>query len=335
MIGELLGTAATQNRWAIILAGGEGMRLRSFVHRLRGDSLPKQYVQLFGEQSMLEATLRRAQKLIPSERQLVVVTANHFDYVEVAQQLARFPKICVAAQPTNRDTGWGLLLALAHLYQHHPTATVAMFPSDHFVEEEELFLAHVDAACRLVEQDPSKMVLLGIAPNGPETDYGYIIADRHWQDAFPFGARGVTCFVEKPQPEFARKLMLQGGFWNTMVTVFNIATLLQHVRGICPANFCRFEKICAAHGDKLASVVDQVFAQAEPMNFSRVILQTLAAGRERALLVLPVRGVHWSDWGTEERIMKTLTHKNNCAREIELGGVQLNSLLKRNLPRSA
>jgi mannose-1-phosphate guanylyltransferase len=312
------------------------MRLRTFVHKLRGDSLPKQYVKLFSDQSMLEATLRRAHKLIPPGRQFVVVTQSHFDYVEVAQQLARFPEICVAAQPANRDTGWGLLLALAHLYQRHADATVAIFPSDHFIQEEDLFLAHVDAAYRLVEQDQSKIVLLGIAPNGPETDYGYIIADHHWQDAFPFGARGVKCFIEKPQPVLARKLMLQGGFWNTMVTVFNIRTLLEHVRAICPMNFLSFERIYhAAGGDQLANVVKQVFAQTEPMNFSRTILQTLASARERALLVLPVRGVHWSDWGTEERIMKTLAHKNNCVREIEPGGAGLNSLLKRNLTGAA
>ncbi|HYA30765.1 MAG TPA: sugar phosphate nucleotidyltransferase [Acidobacteriota bacterium] len=332
MIGKLFRTAAPQNRWAIILAGGEGVRLQSFVHKLRGDSLPKQYVNLFGDHSMLEATLRRADKLIPPDRQFVVVTESHFEYVEVAQQLANFPNVGVATQPANRDTGWGLLLALAHIYQRYADATVAIFPSDHFIQEEDLFLAHVDAAWRLVDQDPSKIVLLGVAPNGPETDYGYIIADHHWRDAFPFGARGVASFIEKPQPVLARKLMLQGGFWNTMVTVFNLKTLLEHVRAICPASFACFERIYrAAGGGRLTNVVKQVFEQVEPMNFSRVILQKLAASRERALLVLPVRGVHWSDWGTEERIIKTLAHTNNCAQEIPFGGAPLNSSLKRNL----
>jgi hypothetical protein len=95
------GFASRRKRCAIILAGGSGKRLRSFVEKLRGDALPKQYVKLLGNRSMLEATLARAEKLVPPEKQCVVVTQQHFDYVEVDAQLANFPKLTVAC---NRST---------------------------------------------------------------------------------------------------------------------------------------------------------------------------------------------------------------------------------------
>ena len=72
---------------------------------------------------------------------------------------------CIVEQPDNRDTGPGLLLPLAHLYKRYPDSTVVVFPSDHFILEEDLFMVYVDQAFRVVEQDPAKVVLLGINPS--------------------------------------------------------------------------------------------------------------------------------------------------------------------------
>ena len=299
------------NRFAIILAGGDGVRLRPFVHRLRGDSLPKQYVKIAGDRSMLEITLRRAGKLVPPERQFVVVTESHFNLPEVAEQLLKFPNIKIAAQPLNRDTGLGLILPLAQLFRHQPRATVAVFPSDHFIEEESLFHSHVEAACRLVEWQEKKVVLLGVAPDTPETDYGYILARHAWHNAFPFDAREVSCFVEKPNPLLARKLILQGGYWNTLVMVFKIKTLLDHLCAVSPLTYRGFEQITAAVArPNFGNIVRQVFAQATDLNLSKDLLEPLAARPDHPLLVLPVRGVHWSDWGSELRINNSLAQSN-------------------------
>ena len=300
------------DRFAIILAGGDGVRLRAFVHRLRGDSLPKQYVKIAGDRSMLEVTLRRADKLVPPERQFVVVTESHFNFPEVTEQLSKYPKIKVAAQPLNRDTGFGLLLPLAQLFRNQPRATVALFPSDHFIEDENLFHSHVEAACRLVEWQEKKVVLLGVAPDTPETDYGYILARHAWHNAFPFDAREVSGFVEKPNPMLARKLILQGGFWNTLVMVFKIKTLLEHLCAVSPLTYRGFEQICAAVArPNFSNIVRQIFAQATDLNLSKGVLEPLAARPDHPLLVLPVRGVHWSDWGSERRINNSLAHSND------------------------
>lgn len=304
---------AAKNRCAVILAGGDGLRLRSFVEKLRGDRLPKQYVKFLGEHSLLEATFQRARALIPSRRQFVVVTESHFDYAEVPQQLSNYPEVHVAAQPMNRDTGLGLLLPLAQIYRTRPDSTVVVFPSDHFIEEEALFLNHVDAAFALVERDSTKTVLLAIAPTHAETDYGYILPSNCRHQALPFGAREVRCFIEKPDPIVARKLVQRGGFWNTLVMVFRLRTLLEHLRAINPIVHRCFEQICDAVGTaEFSDVVKQVFVRSEPLNLSNGLLEHLAVQQPRSLLVLPVRGVHWSDWGSEERIMCTAGHALDC-----------------------
>jgi mannose-1-phosphate guanylyltransferase len=326
---KLFDTGAAKNRCAVILAGGDGLRLRSFVQKLRGDWLPKQYVKFLGEHSLLEATLQRVRTLIPPTRQFVVVTESHFDYAEVPQQLSNYPEVHVAAQPINRDTGLGLLLPLAHIYKIRPDSTVAVFPSDHFIVEEGLFLNHVDAAFGLVERDSTKIVLLGIAPTQAETDYGYILPSDRWHNAFPFGAREVKRFIEKPDPILARKLVLRGGFWNTMVMVFNLRTLLEQMRAVNPFAYRGFEQICdAVDTAGFSDAVRQVFVGSEPFNLSKGLLENLAM-QARSLLVLPVRGVHWSDWGSEDRIMSTAGHALNYRFGLESSSNPFNALLER------
>ena len=333
---QLLNTFSSHNRFAVILAGGDGLRLGSFVRKLRGDSLPKQYVKFFNDQSMLETTLQRACMLVPPERQFVVVTKSHFAYPEVEQQLTNYPKIGITVQPVNRDTGLGLLLPLAQLYQRQPDATVAVFPSDHFIEEEERFLNYVKAACDFVERENSKIVLLGIPPSAPESEYGYILANNRWHNVFPFGAREVKRFVEKPEPVLARKLMLRGGLWNTMVIVFKLKPLIECIRAVSPQTHRGFEQIYqAADSANFEKVVKQVFAQAESFNLSTGFLQMLPLQCERDLVVLPVRGVHWSDWGSEARIMETLGLTGNSSYDYESSSGSFNSLFRRSVAGSA
>jgi len=300
------------NRCAIVLAAGDGIRLRPFVEKLRGDALPKQYVHLLGNQSMLEMAFQRAQKLIPPQRLFTVVSDGHFAYTEVAQQLSAYPQIHVIVQPANKDTGMGLLLPLAHLSARHPDATVVVFPADHFISEEDLFMAHVDAAFDVVERNPSKIVLLGVAPTDPEPEYGYLVPRNDRRSPFPFGIQEVGCFIEKPPSSFARTLIARGGLWNTMVMVFKAKTLIEHVRRVKPQlNRC-FMRICDAVGSTdFLDVVRRVYADVEPINLSRGLLEALPTHRTSSLLMLPVRGVHWSDWGSEKRIVSEIATLEN------------------------
>ena len=186
-------------------SGGRGRTTATFLRRKTARRLfPKQYVNFLGDHSLLEATLKRARELVPFRRQLVVVTKSHFDYPEVAQQLSNFPDVHVAVQPMNRDTGLGLLLPLAQIYRARPDSTVVIFPSDHFIEEEGLFLSHVGAAFAMIERDRAKTVLLAIARLIAETDYGYILPSNCRHNILPFGAREVKHFIEKTDPTVAR-----------------------------------------------------------------------------------------------------------------------------------
>ena len=91
-------------RAAVVLAGGNGRRLESYVRRLRGDALPKQYVTLYGTHSLLERTFKRVERLVPPDRIMTAVTRDHLQYADACQQLARRLTHTVIVQPRNRNT---------------------------------------------------------------------------------------------------------------------------------------------------------------------------------------------------------------------------------------
>jgi mannose-1-phosphate guanylyltransferase len=310
---------ASSNRCGVILAGGNGERLRSFIRRLRGNVLPKQYVNFVGKRSMLEHTFHRAERLIPPNRLFTVVSRDHLAYPEVRRQLAGRPKDTVVLQPENRETGPGLLLPLMHLQARFGDAVVAVFPSDHCVLDEAVFMEHVDLACRVVERNPSRVVLLGVEPDGPEPEYGYLLPERTNGHGAPDGTRPLSCFVEKPGTDAARDLILRGGFWNTLVMAFQLKPFLGLVREVTPSVYQAFELIRAAIGTpREAEVVEATYRMMERVNLSRDVLEVLARRRPSPLRVLPVKGAGWTDWGSEQRIVNVL-QRNGCVSVEDVG----------------
>jgi mannose-1-phosphate guanylyltransferase len=295
------------DRWGIILSGGNGTRLRDLVYRTRADYLPKQYLNFIGKRSMLEHTLHRAEKLIPAQKLLVVIAKEHLQFDEVRRQIASRPQECIIIQPENKDTGPGILLPLMQLYKRDPAAVVTVFPSDHFILEEDLFMRHVEHAFRIVESDGSRIVLLGTEPNEPDPEYGYILSGGRIDNPDLEGGRTVEMFVEKPSAEAAKKIIRKGALWNTLVLVVTCKTLLQAIKRATPKLYRSFEPIEDAIGTPdERRVIERVYQKLPSVNFSKSVLETLSYENRQNLRVLPVRGVTWKDWGTSDRLARTL-----------------------------
>jgi mannose-1-phosphate guanylyltransferase len=298
--------SSSTNRCGIVLAGGEGKRLQSFIRRIRGDELPKQFMNFIGHRSMLEHTFSRAEMLLESQRIFTVVSRDHLHYPQLRLKLSARGYDTVVIQPQNKETAPGVLLPLAHLYQRYPDSVVVTLPSDHFIVEEKLFMEHVDLACRVVESSPSYLVLLGIKPDEPETDYGYIVPGYQSHLTAP-SVRPVLDFIEKPDGQAARKILQAGGLWNTMVMVCRAKTLVRLVRSLSPRLHDFFQCLRTAIGTNgEREAVEETYRSIEPVNFSTGLLEVLARQQPSRLLVLPVHGVTWSDWGSERRLIGTL-----------------------------
>jgi len=140
-------TAGYQSeRAALILAGGDGTRLRGFTREVFGEEIPKQFCRLWGQQTLLEQTRQRAALLVEPARMLTVVTAAHARFYQ--SLIAGMDGEQLAIQPCNRGTAPAILYALMRLKKIAPDCSVAMFPCDHFIGDDREFMHHVEAAFR-------------------------------------------------------------------------------------------------------------------------------------------------------------------------------------------
>jgi mannose-1-phosphate guanylyltransferase len=316
---KLRDNADAINLWGLVLAAGDGKRLEQFIQQAIGNKIPKQYVNLVGRRSMLEHTFLRAEKLIPQNRILTIVSKHHLKYAEVRRQLWPRPKQSVVVQPANRETGPGVLLPLMHIYKRSPEAVVAVFPSDHFIWEEDRFMDHVKLAAEKVGRDPARVILLAVEAQEPEVDYGYIVPRDDIGHFDLYGVRRVSRFIEKPSASVARSLVKAGGLWNTMTMVFKVKTLLHLVKAVCPNTSQHFNRVLEAIGTESESdIIDEVYRELEPLNFSKGILERIAVIFPEAISALPVLQVFWSDWGSPQRVMQ-VQERLGLTRSCALG----------------
>lgn len=287
--------------WSIILAGGEGTRLRALVHRWLGRPKPKQYCAFVGTRSMFQHTLDRASRLTPPERMVTVVAHSHRH--DALAQLDGRAGNTMLFQPANRDTAAGVFLPLTYIRARAPHATVVLYPSDHFVYPEERFLETVRRAVRIAESRPDRVVMLGVAPDRLELDYGWIQPGQPLTDLPGEPVQAVHSFLEKPDAAQADAAIRTGALWNTLVFAAKVDLLWTLGRQCLPDMMPLFEQLSQAiGGPEEGRVLEAIYRDMPAKNFSSDLLQRVP----EQLAVVELTGVLWSDWGKPERIAETL-----------------------------
>jgi mannose-1-phosphate guanylyltransferase len=287
--------------WSIVLAGGRGERIGSFVRRWRGRPIPKQYCAFVGTRSMLQHTLDRAASLGERDHQFTVIDRSH--QTDALDQLADRPRDSVILQPANRDTFPGIYLPLTYVYARNTSGTVTIHPSDHFVYPESEFLAWMAKAVEAVEEIPDRLVLVGVPATGPEPDYGWIVPGCELWRRGKYSLRGINSFLEKPSPAAAGLLPESGCLWNTMIVIAKTRTLWQLGWKFFPDTMRLFARLKDAIGtSREEDVLREIYEIMPVHNFSSDLLAH-AAG---STAVMPMAEILWSDWGRAERIAETL-----------------------------
>ena len=282
--------------WAIVLAGGSGVRLRPLVQAVCGDDRPKQFVPLLGARTLLGQTLDRVGLAIAPRHTVIVTMAHHAPYL-AGEKLAG-AGYRVVAQPADRGTAAGILLPLQVVARHDRDATVAIFPSDHFILEQEVFMGHVRALASWVERNPERIVLVGAQPSDFEIEYGWIEPAEPIGRASSPAIRGVRRFWEKPTLATARACLSAGCLWNTFVMVAKVSTLLAAAYDAVPA-LRSVESM-----DLEPSDIERTYRELPVVDFSREVLASGPAG----LAVSTMPRVTWSDLGSPPRVLKLARH---------------------------
>lgn len=286
-------------QWAIVLAGGEGTRLSVLTRRITGETTPKQFCAVIGNGTLLEQTYRRVSLAICGNRIVTALTRTHERFYKPI--LARLPSHNLVVQPQNRDTAPAILYSLMRLVGIAPRARVAIFPSDHFVDDDREFMRHVEMAFDAAALRPELTVLLGIAAQKPESSYGWIEPGLAVGETQVFTVRR---FWEKPKTDLAGELLSRGCLWNSFVMVGQLSTLLGLFIIALPDLYIAFKKIQATLGTTFEDqTIERLYADLHPVNFSKRVLVEHPVN----LAVLPVHGIEWSDLGEPRRVMDTIT----------------------------
>ena len=277
--------------WAVVLAAGDGTRVRALTTDASGAPIPKQYCSFGGAKSMLRWALERATALVPPERVVAIVAHQHRGFWE--KELADLPVENVVVQPRNRGTAAGVLLPVLHvLLRRDPHATFLVLPSDHYVADEETLREAMIEAIHAARPPDDRLVLLGFQPQEFDPEYGWIVSSPT-DDA---SVRTVASFLEKPNRETAVRLARGGALLNSFMFVAHGGPFLRMCEKAVPSLLKVF--VSALREQSWPRALEQAYEGLPTSDFSRDVL-------ERATEFLPVISVPpcgWSDLGTPARI---------------------------------
>ncbi|SEA67109.1 MULTISPECIES: mannose-1-phosphate guanylyltransferase/mannose-6-phosphate isomerase [Acidovorax] len=288
----------------VVLSGGSGTRLWP----LSREKYPKQLLALMGDDSLLQATLRRVEGTPGADIAPPLVVCNEEYRFVVAEQLRVIgTQGRIVLEPVGRNTAPALTLAALAAQSGGADPVLLVMPSDHVVAQPAVFQEGVRHAARLAQD--GAIVTFGITPDRPETGYGYIQAGASVGEG---GARTITRFVEKPDLATAEGYLQAGDYlWNSGLFVLRASVWLQALER------CRPDILAACQASWKDGVSDLSFLRVEAEAFAAcpsdsidyAVMERL--GGAQSLLDLPSGVVvplsaGWSDVGAWDALWQIL-----------------------------
>ncbi|HCR49030.1 MAG TPA: mannose-1-phosphate guanylyltransferase [Bacteroidetes bacterium] len=220
----------SKSLFAVIMAGGVGTRFWPHSRQAK----PKQFLDVFGSGTMIQATLGRLAGLVAPENCIVVTNEQYKTLTQL--QLPVLPMENILGEPMSRNTAPCIAWAAAELYKKDPNATMIVLPADHLIANVRRFQQVLRTAITQA-QEPGSLVTIGIEPTHPEIGYGYIQFHTETYEADEDGlvACPVKAFAEKPDIETAERFLATGEFlWNSGMFVWRADTILSEIQKHMP-----------------------------------------------------------------------------------------------------
>lgn len=275
------------NRYVLIMAGGVGSRFWPLSRREK----PKQFLDILGKgETLIQQTFRRFKAVCPEENIFVVTSAEHKKLV--IEQLGIKPDR-VLAEPLRRNTAPCIAYGVFRIKAENPEAVIAVTPSDHLIEKEDLFSEVLNSAYEFSTANKA-LLTLGITPDRPETGYGYIQANKKKPVPGYDRVVKVKTFTEKPDIDLAKVFLESGDFyWNSGIFIWSIDAILAAFEKYLPDIYASFDDVKKSFGTKKEEqVIVQTYASCRSISIDYGIME-----KADNVYVL-CADVGWSDLGT-------------------------------------
>jgi len=268
----------------VILCGGSGKRLWPASRK----SMPKQFVRLAGDTSLLQQTIRRVEDI--SSAPPVLLTGHDYRFV-VAEQAAEIglKGHRMVVEPEGRNTGPAVCAAVELIHAQDHDALVLICPADHVISDVMTFAKAVAAAIPAAAR--GEIVTFGIRPDRPETGYGYIeLASEVHPDGLPLP---FVRFTEKPDAATAEAMVASGRYvWNSGIFLASAKTLMTAFGRHAPALRAAVRRsIREAATDLDFLRLGPAYAEAPDLSIDYAVMENVQG------TVIPV-SVGWSDLGS-------------------------------------
>lgn len=203
------------------MAGGKGTRFWP----LSTEEKPKQFLNLLGNETMLQMTYNRIIKIVPKERIFISTGLKYKDLV--FEQLKGISQENIIIEPESRNTSACICLSSLYIKKKFDNCNVIVLPSDHLIKNENEFIDTISYANQFLIENNTGIVTFGIKPNRPETGYGYINSKFNNLNKIS----KVNSFVEKPDYSTALKYISDGNYyWNSGIFVWNVNVILNLIK---------------------------------------------------------------------------------------------------------
>lgn len=270
------------------MAGGSGTRFWPRSTKAH----PKQFLNIFGDRTMLQTTVDRIEKLIPAERVWVITNDRYVELVQ--EQLPDVPAQNIVGEPVAKNTAPCVALAAALIQDQDPEATMVVLPADHQINQPDTFISILETAASTAEDEDS-LVTIGIKPDQPETGYGYIEYDKESSDTHKGReVKKVNQFREKPDLKTAEEFIASGNFlWNSGMFIWKASAILNKFEQYLPDVQQQLDKLSPAVGsDNQKDAIDDFYQGCPSISIDYGIME-----RAESVYVVP-GSFGWNDVGS-------------------------------------
>jgi len=277
---------------AVILAGGDGTRFWP----LSRQSKPKQFLNISGNDIMVNETISRYEMVISPKNTIIVTNRSQADVLR-RYLSGNVPGNNILTEPVGRNTAACILYAALKIRKTYDEAVMAVFPSDHYFTDIKGFGYILGKACDAAASTV-KLVSIGIKPSFPATGYGYIKYNKKVNAELPKNTFEADEFVEKPSFEQAMKYVKSGEYlWNSGIFAWRVSVILECFERYLPRLYSRMMRIYEHIGTCLEEeYIDRIYPDLQSISIDYGILE-----RSDNILVVP-GDFDWSDIGSWDAI---------------------------------